>query len=207
MPRFNQLAYLVFCAMASVSGAGLFGATAAAAGMPAMPIGGVTSQPIGHFEFCQEHRRDCTAHSGNTDPARLTSFGWQAVQRVNLAVNAEIEPVTDHDLYGREEVWAYPDSGAGDCEDFVLEKRRRLMDAGFPAANLLITVVRKPNGEGHAVLTLRSTKGDFILDNLSDEIMLWSDTPYTFLKRQASFDSGRWAKVETGTDLPVASLR
>ena len=89
----------------------------------------------------------------------------------------------------------------------MLEKRRRLMKAGIAASDLLITVVRKPNGEGHAVLTLRTNDGDFILDNLNDDVLAWSDTPYTFLKRQASFDSGRWVKVETGTDLPVASLR
>nr|WP_319518760.1 transglutaminase-like cysteine peptidase [uncultured Martelella sp.] len=175
--------------------------------MPAMPIGGITSQPIGHFEFCQAHRNECRAHRGNTGPARLTDYGWQAVQTINLSVNATIEPVTDEELYGREEVWSYPKNGAGDCEDFVLEKRRRLIKAGFSATDLLITVVRKPNGEGHAVLTLRSTQGDYVLDNLSDEILPWSETPYTFLKRQASFDSGRWVKVETGRDLPVAALR
>ncbi|MET3599573.1 transglutaminase-like cysteine peptidase [Martelella mangrovi] len=172
-----------------------------------MPIGGITSQPIGHFEFCQAHRSECRAHRGNTGPARLTDYGWQAVQTINLSVNATIEPVTDEELYGREEVWSYPKNGAGDCEDFVLEKRRRLIKAGFSATDLLITVVRKPNGEGHAVLTLRSTQGDYVLDNLSDEILPWSETPYTFLKRQASFDSGRWVKVETGRDLPVAALR
>lgn len=206
MPRFNQLAYMVFGAIAAMFSAGLF-APALSAGMPAMPIGGITSQPIGHFEFCQQHRRDCEPEAGLSGPARLTSFGWRSVEEINLAVNAEVEPMTDEELYGREEVWAYPKSGAGDCEDFVLEKRRRLMKAGFSASDLLITVVRKPNGEGHAVLTLRSSKGDFILDNLSDEILPWAETPYTFLKRQASFDAGRWVKVETGTDLPVASLR
>lgn len=173
----------------------------------AMPVGGVTSQPIGHFEFCEQHHRDCAPHTASTIAARLTNFGWKTVVSINSAVNAEIEPMTDEELYGREEVWAYPVSGAGDCEDFVLEKRRRLMKAGISASDLLITVVRKPNGEGHAVLTLRTNDGDFILDNLNDDVLAWSDTPYTFLKRQASFDSGRWVKVETGTDLPVASLR
>ena len=34
-------------------------------------------------------------------------------------------PMTDQDLYGRDEVWAYP-ADAGDCEDFVLLKRKKL---------------------------------------------------------------------------------
>lgn len=178
-----------------------------AAPQPAMPVGGVTSQPIGHYEFCQIHRAECIQRSTNTNAAKLTQFGWAKVIAVNADVNNRIEPVTDLELYGLDEMWAYPDDGAGDCEDFVLEKRRLLMKAGFPASNLLITVVRKPNGEGHAVLTLRSTEGDYVLDNLSDEVLPWHDTPYTYLKRQASFDSGRWVKIETGTDLPVASVR
>lgn len=201
MPRLDRLIFSAFCAIAGFA----FAAPALAAS--AMPVGGVTSQPIGHFEFCELHRRDCQPHGGNTAAARLTNFGWKTMVAINSTVNATIEPMTDEELYGREEVWAYPDSGAGDCEDFVLEKRRRLLQAGFSASDLLITVVRKPNGEGHAVLTLRTNKGDFILDNLSDDVLAWSDTPYTFLKRQASFDAGRWVKVETGTDLPVASLR
>lgn len=171
-----------------------------------MPIGGITSQPIGHYEFCQTHMQECEPNGADTAPARLTKFGWNKVAAVNDAVNNSVTPMTDQELYGREEVWAYP-KGAGDCEDFVLEKRRLLIKAGIPVSDLLITVVRKPNGEGHAVLTLRSADGDFILDNLSDRILPWYETPYTYLKRQASFDSGRWVKIETGSDLPVASVR
>ncbi|AJY47861.1 transglutaminase [Martelella endophytica] len=192
--------------MVASAAATLFGALPAFASA-AMPIGGVTSQPIGHYEFCESHHAECSVRSSDTNPARLTNYGWSTIERINLAVNASVEPMTDDELYGRDEVWAYPDSGAGDCEDFVLEKRRRLMKAGLPASDLLITVVRKPNGEGHAVLTLRTTKGDYILDNLNDIILPWTETPYTYLKRQASFDSGRWVKIETGTDLPVAALR
>ncbi len=73
------------------------------------------------------------------------------------------------------------------------------MAAGFSAADLLITVVRKPDGEGHAVLTVRSQSGDFVLDNLNDEVKLWTETRYTFLKRQSSTDTGRWVTIENGT--------
>jgi len=200
--RVKNIALLIFSVMA-----GAFACLPATAAEPrAMPVGGVTSQPIGHYEFCQSHRSECMQRSTNTQAAKLTKFGWSKVITVNNDVNQSVRPVTDQDLFGRDEVWAYP-QGAGDCEDFVLEKRRLLMKAGFPASDLLITVVRKPNGEGHAVLTLRSTQGDYVLDNLSDEILPWYETPYTYLKRQASFDSGRWVKIETGTDLPVASVR
>ncbi|TPW32649.1 transglutaminase [Martelella alba] len=172
-----------------------------------MPTGGITSQPIGHYEFCQLHRVECAIKSSNTAPADLTRHGWATIQKINLQVNETVAPVTDQELYGRDEVWAYPTHGAGDCEDYVLEKRRLLIKAGIPVTDLLITVVRKPNGEGHAVLTLRTTGGDYVLDNLNNAITLWYATPYTFLKRQASFDTGRWVRIENSTDLPVAALK
>ena len=172
-----------------------------------MITGAVTSQPIGHYEFCKALADECSIRTRPSVPPKVTDHGWSVIRDINASVNHAVVPMTDMEIYGREEVWAYPEDGAGDCEDFVLEKRRRLEKAGISASDLLITVVRKPNGEGHAVLTLRTNDGDFILDNLSDDVLAWSDTPYTFLKRQASFDSGRWVKIETGTDLPVASLR
>ncbi len=84
----------------------------------------------------------------------------------------------------------------GDCEDYVLEKRRQIQALGVPLSNLLITVVRKPDGEGHAILTVRTNKGDFVLDNLSDRVKPWEDTGYWYLKRQASNHTGRWVSID-----------
>jgi predicted transglutaminase-like cysteine proteinase len=170
-----------------------------------MQTGAITSQPIGHYEFCQTHRPECEIKTKSTVAPRVTDFGWSVIRQVNLAVNSEITPMTDMDLFGKDEVWAYPD-GAGDCEDFVLLKRKRLMEKGFSPADLLITVVRKPDGEGHAVLTVRTAQGDFILDNLENEVKIWSKTPYRFLKRQASFNTGRWVTIENGAEVLVGSV-
>jgi predicted transglutaminase-like cysteine proteinase len=72
----------------------------------------------------------------------------------------------------------------------------------------LITVLRKPDGEGHAILTVRTTGGDFVLDNLNDEVKPWDETGYTYLKRQASDHTGRWVTIEDGHGEPlVASIR
>src|SRR5690606_21961048 len=142
-----------------------------------MKTGGVTSQPIGHYEFCQSHKSECRAGARNQAPAKVTEFGWATVRQINARVNRDITPMTDKELYGKDEFWTYP-GDAGDCEDFVLLKRRMLMEKGFAAGDLLITVVRKPDGEGHAVLTLRTTQGDFILDNLNNDVKLWTETSY-----------------------------
>lgn len=195
----------LIAAMLAIS-ASASAATPSPNAMVAMITGGVTSQPIGHYEFCRANPSECHAVKTNLAAPRVTDAGWSVVRAVNLAVNTEITPVTDQELFGRDEVWAYP-VNAGDCEDFVLAKRKILMDKGFPESALLITVVRKPDGEGHAVLTLRTATGDFVLDNLENEVKPWYRTPYTYLKRQATFDSGRWVSIENGADVLVGALQ
>ena len=189
--------------------AGLMTAASALAetkGSPSMVTGGITSQPIGHYEFCQKYADECNIRSKLTPPPRVTEYGWGVVHEINTTVNTTVVAMTDMEIYGKEEVWEYPTT-AGDCEDFVLLKRKKLIERGFSVADLLITVVRKPDGEGHAVLTLRTTDGDYILDNLTDDVKLWTDTNYTYLKRQASFNTGRWVSIEDGRDVLVGALR
>ena len=154
-----------------------------------MKTAGLTSQPIGHYNFCQSNPGECSQRSGRSQPMTLTRKAWRQILEVNQAVNRSIEPRTDMEIFGVEEHWTYPQS-VGDCEDYVLLKRNMLMRAGFKAADLLITVVRQPDGSGHAVLTVRTDLGDYILDNMRDKVLLWSDTEYTFLKRQSSRHSG-----------------
>lgn len=171
----------------------------------AMRVGGVTSQPIGHYEFCKRNRHECRGTGKETAAPRVTEFGWSVIKDVNETVNLSVLPMTDYEIHGREEFWSYPDV-VGDCEDYVLLKRAMLIERGFSISDLLITVVRKPNGEGHAVLTLRTADGDFVLDNLSDTVKVWTETPYTYLKRQASFHAGRWVDIENGDELMVGSI-
>jgi len=188
----------------------VFASAGAAVPAPAptasMIVGSITSQPIGHYEFCQQYADECNVRTKVGAAPRLTAAGWSAVEAINIIVNTTITPMTDMEVYGREEVWAYP-VDAGDCEDFALLKRKQLLQRGFSPADVLMTVVRKPDGEGHAVLTLRTAQGDYILDNLDSQIKLWSDTPYTYLKRQASFNTGRWVTIENGKDMVVGSVR
>ena len=120
-------------------------------------------------------------------------------------VNATVKPMNDYDIYGKDEVWAYP-RGAGDCEDYVLEKRRDLMSKGISLSDLLITVVRKPDGEGHAVLTVRTDEGDYVLDNLTDAIKPWEETGYRYLKRQSTTHTGRWVTIREGNTALVGSV-
>ncbi len=206
MGRFFLHAMVVGLAViANVTPTALAAQLASPHGYASMLEGGMTSQPIGHYEFCRLHRDECARTQAEKPPSRVTSYGWSVVRDVNTAVNFSVMPMTDEEIHGREEVWSYP-GAFGDCEDYVLQKRAMLMKRGFPASDLLITVVRKRNGEGHAVLTLRTAEGDYVLDNLDDEVRLWIDTPYTYLKRQASFHAGRWVSIENGDELMVGSI-
>lgn len=179
---------------------------ASATGTAWMPIGGNTSQPIGHYEFCKKYPQECDIRS-QARPLHLTHALWRRLIAVNDSINHRIKPMTDMQIYGRDEVWAYPDHGVGDCEDYVLLKQRTLMKAGISAGDLLITVVRKRDGEGHAVLTVRTDRGDFILDNMTDKIEDWADTGYNYLKRQSSHDSGRWVSIEAPRNIVVGSVK
>lgn len=175
--------------------AGMTSGTALAAGSSShMATSGRTSQPIGHHLYCKQYSNDCSIRSNNTAPTKLTRKRWDDLVEVNTLSNTTVTPVTDMEAYNTEEFWTYPKS-YGDCEDYVLMKRHMLMQRGWPASSLLITVVIQPNGEGHAVLTVRTDKADYILDNLSNKIMPWNATPYKYVKRQSASHSGRWAKI------------
>lgn len=169
----------------------------AQAGQAFMPTGGRTTQPIGHYEFCQREPDECRQKTAKQTPVELTRKLWSAMISINNAVNNAVTPRTDAEIWGKEEVWSYPTS-VGDCEDYALEKRRRLMAMGVPAGDLLMTVARQPNGDGHAVLTVRTSRGDFVLDNLETRVMAWSETPYTYLKRQSDRSSGAWVSIDDG---------
>ncbi|AMD59331.1 transglutaminase-like cysteine peptidase [Rhizobium pusense] len=186
---------IVFILIAFIVGA--FAQQASASPAAVMRVIGKANPPIGHYEFCQTYQSECQPTSLDNGPMKLTEERWKTMLDVNYTVNTTITPMTDMEIYGVEERWAYPTT-VGDCEDFVLLKRKMLMNKGFSASNLLITVVLQPNGEGHAVLTVRTDRGDFVLDNMRNKVMNWSETEYTYLKRQDTANPGRWVKIQDG---------
>jgi predicted transglutaminase-like cysteine proteinase len=168
-------------------------------------VGDITRAPIGWIEFCVEYDPECkTAPSAPRDVV-LSADAWKDLQRVNLWVNTNVKPMTDMDHWGVIERWNYPDDGYGDCEDYVLQKRRMLIKAGWPREALLITVVRDRNGDGHAVLTVKTDKGEYILDNQRDEIVPWTETGYRFVKRQSQSDPNVWVSLGTNATAPATA--
>jgi predicted transglutaminase-like cysteine proteinase len=125
----------------------------------------------------------------------LTVAVWRTLRSVNHRVNTRIRPITDQAHWGVVDRWDFPDDGFGDCEDYQLLKRRMLAERGLPRRALLMTVVIDETNAGHAVLTVRTDHGDFILDNKTDAIRPWRRTGYSFIKR-AGQDGQAWVSLE-----------
>ncbi len=176
---------------------------------PFMRVFGLAQPPYGFVSFCERTPQACAQGAQEeqrffASPARMAEL-----DAVNRAVNHEIEPVTDLEQYGVTDHWTIP-ATKGDCEDYVLLKRKRLMELGWPASALLVTVVRDERGEGHAVLTARTIQGDFILDNKTDEIRIWHRTRYDFVMRQSYLNPRLWMSLdpkEADASLPSAGVR
>ena len=158
------------------------------------PVNGPTSIPVGHADFCKRYPTECVANTQIVDDVQLNGDKWQQLLAVNTYFNTTIKPETDQELYHVPEYWTYP-HGFGDCEDIALAKRRQLIEAGWPASTLLITVAREADGEGHAVLMVRTDRGDFILDNQDSTVRDWKDSPYQLLKRQSQANAGQWVGI------------
>jgi len=188
----------------TVSLAGQAAAQPKKVAMQAVPAGGVASAPIGWVDFCERNREDCEVGTLRAASVSLDEKTWRDIVRINNKVNAEIDPVTDMLHHGVMDHWSYPLDGKGDCEDYVLEKRRRLIRAGLPRQALLITVVRDLKGDGHAVLTVVTDRGDFVLDNQATKVMGWDATGYRYIKRQSQEHPNRWISLG-GYDTAITS--
>jgi len=178
-------------------------AASAADRLAYVSVASETRAPIGWIEFCNQNPRDCAGPASAPRDVVLSPKAWRDLVQVNNWVNNAIKPMTDLDHWGVVEKWSYPDDGYGDCEDYVLLKRRMLVQAGWPREALLITVVRDHKDEGHAVLTVKTDKGDYILDNQMTDVLLWSNTGYRFVKRQSQSDPNVW--VSLGDPRPASA--
>ncbi len=143
------------------------------------------------IEFCERLPQECDVAPSEPPVILLDQPTWDAIVHINQEVNRKILPVTDQDHWGVVDRWDYPNDEMGDCEDFQLLKRKLLVDAGLPRRALRMTVVTDQEGAGHAVLMVRTDRGDFVLDNKRDTVLSWQETGYRFVKREGS-DSSDW---------------
>jgi predicted transglutaminase-like cysteine proteinase len=167
-----------------------------------------TQTPAGFVGFCLRFASQCISAPGNATVVSLTDQNWQSLSRINRKVNSDIWPEEDEKHYGRSEYWTIPTDGLGDCDDYALTKRKALIDAGFPMPALRMAVVYSVQSGRHAVLTVKTDKGDLVLDNLRDDIVPWNATGFTWIERQAASDPMKWLALQptmmAQADLPTA---
>lgn len=190
--------------------AGLLGGTAAGfaqAGTPTMQETGITSVPYGWVDFCNRYAGECDGPVLPAVSISLTPAVQHELETVNRSVNASVQSVTDMEHWGVVDRWDYPFDGKGDCEDYVLMKRKVLLEHGLPRQALLVTVVKDHAGEGHAVLTVKTAKADYVLDNMTDKILRWDETGYRYVKRQSQEDQNRWMSIGTPESEPLFTAR
>ena len=165
-----------------------------------METRGPAFAPPAFSPFCSREPRLCGT-SGRSKVVALTPKREAELQQVNRSVNSRIKEVSDMATVGKADDWRVPTT-SGDCEDFAILKKKELMKRGWPASALLLTVVRN-RGEGHTVLTVRTSKGDLILDNLTSTVRDWSKTPYQYFARQALGSGKNWERI--GGAMPIQS--
>jgi len=102
----------------------------------------------------------------------------------------------DSDHYGVTEFWTVPVDGEGDCEDYVLAKRKMLLLLGLPSSALRITVAVNNRFVRHAVLTVVTTQGDYVLDNAQDDILATEKVDYHWVERQDPASATGWRSLE-----------
>jgi len=169
-------------------------------------VGGPTSIPYGWVDFCGRRPEECTVPTLPAVDVKLTTRTLRILERINREANDSIVPISNLEHWGTVmDHWDYPVDGKGDCKIYALYKRKLLREAGFPRQALLMTVVRDLNNEGHTILTVKTDKGDLILDNLVNEIRPWNATGYYFLKRQSQQNPNIWLSINQRGGVPKTS--
>jgi len=154
-------------------------------------------------DFCRRHPTECTVDTSEPATITMTPEVWRTILSVNRRTNARIKPKTDMEHWGVVDRWDFPEDGYGDCEDYQLLKRKLLAERGLSRRAMRMTVVIDDLGEGHAVLMIRTDRGDYILDNKTSAVLPWRDTGYTYVKREGQ-DSTAWVSLG-GVGSPVAT--
>lgn len=160
-----------------------------------LKAGASVSAPQGAIGLCSRYAWACKGGSGGRAAAPQA---LALADQVNREVNRKVRPISDKAQYGRIEHWSLPGSRGGDCEDYALEKKRRLMEMGLSGDQLLLTTVLDRKRQPHAVLVLRTSQGDYVLDNLTNELKTWRQTGYTFLRMQDPARPQQWRALFAG---------
>jgi predicted transglutaminase-like cysteine proteinase len=172
---------------------------------------------IGWDEFCKndKYKPECTFSQDEPKRIVLTEDVWTMLVTVNRHVNKTVTSLPDPLHWAQDEArpgqdvvdrWDLAEDGYGDCEDHQLLKRKLLAGLGFPRRAMRMTLVLDSEKSGHAVLMIKTDHGDFILDNLTNEILSWDETTYVFVKQEGQDNPQKWVKLHPDEEIPDAAV-
>ncbi len=164
---------------------------------PSMPQGSPSANPPpGFISFCLRFQDQCTSSDNEPSTLQLSADLWGELMAVNKRVNGSLWPVDDERHYGQPEYWTIPTDGYGDCDDYALTKRQQLAKLGLPMKALRVAVVLTGRHNRHAVLTVATDQGDFVLDNETNDILPWNQTGFRWIARQDAKNDWGWISFE-----------
>jgi predicted transglutaminase-like cysteine proteinase len=163
-----------------------------------------TLAPFQHVRFCLRYPSDCKSNPAENDHIDLDAETSELLKRVNHSVNLSIIPTIKDYGPNLGDGWTIA-PGTGDCNDYAVTKRHQLLESGLPSKALRLSVVKTASGIGHLVLVVVTTKGDFVMDNLTEVIHPWQSTDYHWLKIQSATDSKFWYEVKAPAVGPSVS--
>jgi predicted transglutaminase-like cysteine proteinase len=154
--------------------------------------------PFQHVRFCLRYPSECRSDPAENERINLNEETAKLLDLVNREVNGAISPTIKGYGSDLQEGWTIS-PGVGDCNDYAVTKRHKLLQNGLPAKALRLSVVKTATGIGHLVLVVVTTKGDLVLDNLTETIRPWQTTDYHWLKIQSAADARLWYEVKAAS--------
>jgi len=163
--------------------------------------GAFTPPPPAFALFCERFSHQCL-RSGAAETIRLDPFRWSQLVKVNATVNRRIKPKPEP---AGVDVWTI-NAHEGDCDAFAIEKRKELLDLGWPSASLSLTVAYARESEAHLVLTVRTDRGEYLLDNLRNAVVGVNDVSYRFVMRQSAIHPRLWVMISDAQTLKASTV-
>lgn len=148
-----------------------------------------TSYPEGYFPpgfatFCQENYDLCQLRE-SAAPLKMSEWK-EKLEELSARINKQI-------TYTSEEIdgWTINPRN-GDCDDYTVTKQDELVKMGVDPSNLRAAYVLTVDEVSHVFLVVTTDEGEFVLDNMTDEVYNLDRAMLLKLSIQDSIDPTIW---------------
>ncbi len=177
--------------------------------MPEMPDGPEVAPPAGWSALLQ--REPGRFRAGGLPSVETDTTRIRALPRVHDLLLRSFTWTSDLERFGVSDHWAEPESAEGilygDCEDFCLEARDRLLAEGWHPDCLRLALCKLPLSgleenhgvRGHMVLTAdlyMQGPQTYVLDCLRFRVIPWTAYAWDLADSPETEENGRWISRE-----------